>query len=102
MYRGAIKSIFSELARQGRLKCIDTFQVEQAKTKLAIELLSSLKLDNVLVITDDVSSEIFMATRNIPMVDVIDTSEIEPYSLIGYKEVLMTQAAVEKVEAWLG
>lgn len=102
MYRGAIRSIFSELARQGRLKCIDTFEIEQPKTKLAKELLSSLDLDNVLVITDDVTSEVYMATRNIPMVDVIDTSEIEPYSLIGYKEVVITQAALEKVEAWLG
>jgi large subunit ribosomal protein L4 len=102
MYRGAIRSILSELARQGRLKCIDTFQIEQPKTKIAKELLTSLDLDNVLIITDDVTTEVYMATRNIPMVDVIDTSEIEPYSLIGYQQVLMTKAAVEKVEAWLG
>ena len=102
MYQGAIRSILSELVRQGRLACIDTFKIDQPKTKHAKEVLSNLGLNNVLVITDDVTSDMYMATRNIPMVDIIDTTEIDPYSLIGFKNVLITQAAVDKVEAWLG
>lgn len=102
MYQGAIRSIFSELARQGRLSCIDSFQIEQPKTKLAKQLLESLGFREVLVITDDVTSSTYMAMRNIPMVNVIDTTEIDPYSLIGFKNILITKAAMEKVEAWLG
>lgn len=101
MYQGAMRSILSELVRQGRLTCIDSFQIDEPKTKKAKELLTTLGFNEVLVITDDVTSNVFMATRNIPMVDVIDTSEMDPYSLIGFDNVLMTKAAVDKVEAWL-
>jgi large subunit ribosomal protein L4 len=101
MYQGAMRSILSELVRQGRLTCIDSFQIDEPKTKKAKELLTTLGFNEVLVITDDVTSNVFMATRNIPMIDVIDTSEMDPYSLIGFDNVLMTKAAVDKVEAWL-
>lgn len=101
MYQGAIRSILSELARQGRLTCIDSFKIDEPKTRHAKEVLAGLGMDNVLVITDDVTSDMYMATRNIPMVDIIDTTEIDPYTLIGFGNVLITQAAVEKVEAWL-
>jgi len=101
MYQGAMRSILSELVRQGRLTCIDSFQIDEPKTKKAKELLTTLGFNEVLVITDDVTSNVFMATRNIPKIDVIDTSEMDPYSLIGFDNVLMTKAAVDKVEAWL-
>jgi large subunit ribosomal protein L4 len=101
MYRGAIRSILSELARQGRLTCIDELQIKEPRTRHAREVLSNLGLNGVLIITDDVSSEMYLATRNLPMVDIIDTTEIDPYSLIGFDNVLITQAAVGKVEAWL-
>jgi large subunit ribosomal protein L4 len=102
MYRGAIRSILSELARQGRLTCIDNLQINEPRTKHAREALSSLGLNDVLIITDDVTTNMYLATRNLPMVDVIDITEINPYSLIGFNNVLITQLAVEKVEAWLG
>lgn len=102
MYQGAIRSILSELVRQGRLTMIESFEIEQPKTKLAKQLLATLGMNEVLVITDDVNASTYMAMRNIPMVDVIDTTEIDPYSLIGFKNVLMTRAAKDKVEAWLG
>jgi len=102
MYQGAIRSILSELARQGRLSCIDSFHIDGPRTKKAKEVLSSLGFNEVLVITDDVTADMYLATRNIPMVDVIDTNEIDPYSLIGFNNVLITKAAVDKVEAWLG
>jgi len=101
MYRGAIRSILSELARQERLTCIEEFQFEQPKTKHAKDLLAGLGLDNVLIITDDVTVNMYLATRNIPMVDVIDTTEVDPYSLIGFNNVLITKSAIEKLESWL-
>ena len=58
-------------------------------------------MNEVLIITDEVSENLYLSTRNIPQVDVIDTQEINPYSLIGFENVLLTKAAVEKVEAWL-
>ena len=101
MYRGALRSIFSELARQERLSCIDALDFDEAKTKKARELLAALGLEDVLIITDEVTENVFLSLRNIPKVDIIDTAEINPYTLIGFDNVLMTKAAVEKVEAWL-
>lgn len=101
MYRGAMRSILSELIRQERLRCIDEFKIDEPKTKIAKEKLSELGLEEVLIITDEVTENLYLSTRNIPLVDVIDTSEINPYSLIGFENVLITQNAVEKVESLL-
>ena len=101
MYRGAIRSILSELIRQERLTCIDDFALDEPKTKLAKQRLEDLGLDDVLIITDDINEQAFLATRNLPHVDIIDTEEINPYTLIGFRNILMTRAALEKVEAWL-
>lgn len=101
MYRGAMRSILSELARQGRLTCIDDFQIDEPKTKVAKEMLSGLGMDNVLIITDDLTANLYLSTRNIPMVDVIDTSELDPYTLIGFNNVMITKPAIEKIESWL-
>ena len=101
MYRGAMRSILSELARQERLHCIEEFVLEEPKTSAARKLLSDMGLNEVLIITDEVSENVFLSTRNIPYVDVIDTNEINPYSLIGFNNILMTRGAVNKVEEWL-
>ena len=101
MYRGAMRSILSELARTERLHCIDVLDIDQPKTKAAKEILNGLGLNEVLIITDEVNENLYLSTRNLPYVDVIDTGEINPYSLVGFENVLMTQAAVERVEAWL-
>jgi len=101
MYQGAMRSIFSELVRQERLQCIDIFKLEEPKTKAALEFLSGLGLRDVLIITDEVTENLYLSTRNLPSVEVIDTNEINPYSLIGFENVLMTKAAIQRVEAWL-
>jgi large subunit ribosomal protein L4 len=101
MYRGAIRSMLSELARLERLTCVDEFNVPEPKTKAARELLSGLGVDKALVITDEVSRNAMLATRNIPHVEVIAAADINPRALIGCEHVIMTKAAVEKVEAWL-
>ncbi len=101
MYRAAMRSILSELVRQERFICIDEFNVDESKTKLVKDKLASLSLDDVLIVTEELNENLYLGVRNIPKVDVIDTNEIDPYSLIGFDKVIMTQAAVEKVEAWL-
>ncbi len=101
MYRGALRCIFSELVRQQRLLCIDEFMIAEPRTKLAVAVLSQLGLTDVLIITDAINEALYLATRNLPGVGVIDMGEIDPYSLIGFDEVLITKPAVEKVEAWL-
>jgi large subunit ribosomal protein L4 len=101
MYRGAIRSILSELVRQDRLICVEEFTLDGPKTKNAIAKLADVQITNGLIITDEVTKDLYLATRNIPRVDIIDTTEIDPYSLIGFDKVLMTRTALEKVEAWL-
>lgn len=101
MYQGAIRSILSELARQKRLSCVEEFSIDTPKTKQALQRLSELGLNEVLIITDEVTENLYLSTRNIPRVDVIDTREMNPYSLIGFDNILMTKSAIEKVEAWL-
>jgi len=101
MYRAAMRSILSELVRQERFVCVDEFNVAESKTKLVKDKLADLSLDDVLIVTEELNENLYLGVRNIPKVDVIDTNEIDPYSLIGFDKVLMTQAAVAKVEAWL-
>ena len=101
MYRAAMRSIISELVRQERFICVDEFNVDESKTRLIKDKLTSLSLENVLIVTEELNENLYLGVRNIPKVDVIDINEIDPYSLIGFDKVLMTKAAVEKVEAWL-
>jgi len=101
MYRGAMRSILSELARQDRLILIDNIVLENSKTKSFVEKLNELKLKEVLIITDEISENLYLASRNIPCVSIVDTLEINPYTLIGYENIVMTKEAVQKVEAWL-
>ena len=101
MFRGAMRSIFSELVRQKRFICVDEFDVAESKTKLVKDKLDKLGLKEALIITEGLSENLYLGVRNIPKVDVMDTNEIDPYSLIGFEKVLITQTAVEKVEEWL-
>lgn len=101
MYRAAIRSILSELARQDRLLLVEDFEQKEPKTRSFIEKLNALKVKEALIITDDISENLYLSCRNVPCVDVVDTEEINPFTLVGYEKVLMTRGAVEKVEEWL-
>ncbi len=101
MYCGAMRSILAELVRQDRLILIDEFVAVAPKTKDMVAQLKSLDLDDVLVVTDEMTENLFLSTKNIPHVDVADTDEINPYVLIGYNKILMTQGALKKVEKLL-
>lgn len=101
MYRAALRSIFSELARQDRLVAIDEFSMEQPKTKLLTEKLGGLGLDNVLVVTESVEQNLYLSARNLHKVDVRDVAGIDPVSLIAFDKVLITVPALKKVEEML-
>jgi large subunit ribosomal protein L4 len=101
MYRAALRGIFSELARQERLVVVDSFGVESPKTKPLVEKLKGMELDNVLILTDQADSNLYLAARNLPKVDVVEVGGVDPVSLVGFDKVLMTSSAVKQVEEWL-
>jgi large subunit ribosomal protein L4 len=101
MYRGAIRSILSELIRQERFVAIDQFTVSAPKTKELLGRLKDLNLTDVLLVTDSLDENLFLAARNLYGVDVRDAAEIDPVSLIAYEKVLMTEAAIKKIEEQL-
>jgi len=102
MYRAGIRSILSQLARENRISIVDAFTLEAPKTKLAADKLRSLGLESVLIITDAVDENVYLATRNLPNVAVIETRYADPLSLIHYKNVLITKPAIAQFEEMLG
>ena len=97
-YRAAIRSILSELVRQDRLVVVDSFAVDAPKTRELVGKLGSLGLDRVLIVHDTPDENLFLAARNLPGVDVLDTTIADPVSLIGFDKVLMTAAALRQFE----
>jgi large subunit ribosomal protein L4 len=102
MYRGAIQAILSELVRQDRLVVVDSFDLEQPKIKDLIEKLAGLGFSTGLIISDQISDNLYLASRNLPHVYVLDVAAMDPVSLVGAEKVIMTVAAVEKIQEWLG
>lgn len=101
MYRGALKSILSELVRQDRLIVVEKFSVEAPKTKLLAQKLKDMALEDVLIITAELDENLFLAARNLYKVDVRDAAGIDPVSLIAFDKVVMTADAVKQVEEML-
>jgi len=102
MYRGAMQCILAELVRQDRLMLVEDITVSGPKTKELVEKLKGLGVDNVLIVTDAVDENLYLAARNLPNVAVIDTAAIDPVSLIGFDRVLMSVPAAKKLEVELG
>jgi large subunit ribosomal protein L4 len=98
MYRAGMASIYSQLAREGRLMVVDSIKVDSPKTKLFAAKLKSMNLSNVLVIADEVDDNLYLASRNLPGVLVLEPRYADPLSLVHYSKVLMTKAAVEKLK----
>jgi len=101
MYRGAIRSILSELVRQERLIVVESFSVEAPKTRELLGKLKDLDLSEVLIVTETVDENLFLAARNLHKVDVRDVAAIDPVSLIGFDKILMTVEAVKQLEEML-
>jgi large subunit ribosomal protein L4 len=98
MYRGAIGSMLSELVRQDRLVVTDAISLEAPKTKLLLTQLKSLALDDVLIIVEALDEKLFLAARNLPHVEVLAASAVNPVSLARHQKVLATVAAVKLLE----
>ncbi len=98
MYRGALRSILSELLRQERLVVVDSFGVDAPKTKQLVGKLKDLGLDDVLIIVEQLDENLLLAARNLYHVDVRDTDQLDPVSLVGYEKVLVTAEALKKIE----
>ncbi len=102
MYRAGIRAILSQLAREDRIAVVDSFTVEAPKTKLAAAKLKGMGLDSVLIITDALDENVYLATRNLPHVAVVEPRYADPLSLIHYKKVLITKPAIAQLEEMLG
>ena len=98
MYRGALQCIVSELVRQDRLVIVESFGVDAPKTKALLEQLKNLDLKSVLIVTEEVDQNLYLAARNVHKVDVRDTQGIDPVSLISHEKVLVTVGALKKLE----
>ena len=101
MYRAAISSIFSELHRQDRLVAIEQPKLESPKTKEMCAFLKAFKLEKVLIILDEMDSNLYLSSRNIPHVEVVTVKEINPVILLRSEKVAVTPAAFKLIEAWV-
>ncbi len=101
MYRAALRSILSELVRLDRLVVVEDFAVEAPKTKTLLGKLDGMGLSDVLIVTEAVDQNLYLAARNLPHVDVRDVQGTDPVSLIAFDKVLVTVSAVKKFEELL-
>lgn len=102
MYRAGIAAILSQLAREGRLTVVEAFTVDAPKTKLVAQKLKSLGIESALLVTDDLDDNLMLAARNLPNVLVLEPRHADPLSLIRFPRVVVTKAAVAKLEEMLG
>ena len=98
MYRGAMRSILSELVRQDRLVAVDSISVDAPKTRDLVAKLKDLGVDNALIISDAADDNLYLAARNIPHVAVCDAAAADPVSLVGFEKVVITANALKQLE----
>jgi large subunit ribosomal protein L4 len=101
MYRAGLASIFSQLVREGRLKVVDNLTVDAPKTKLLAQKIKSMGLGRVLIITDNMDENLYLSSRNLPDVLVLEVHQADPVSLVRFPSVLVTRSAVAKIEEML-
>ena len=98
MYRSGMASILSQLAREGRLAVVDSIKVDSPKTKALAAKFKAMNLDSVLVISDEVDENLYLASRNLVNVLVVEPRYADPLSLVHYRKVLVTKAAMGKLQ----
>ena len=101
MYRAGMAAILSQLVREGRLSVVDSMTVDSPKTKLLAARFKQMGLDSVLVIADQVDENLMLASRNLPNVLVVEPRYADPLSLVHYKRVLVTKAAMDQLTEML-
>lgn len=102
MYRAALQCILSELNRQDRLVVVESFDLDAPKTKSLVQKLAQYDLSNVLIVTEEISENLYLASRNLHKIGVSDVQGVDPVSLIGFDKVVMTVTALKKFEEILG
>lgn len=102
MYRAGVRAILSQLAREDRIAVVDAFELESPKTKAAAAKLKGMGLESVLIITHELDENVYLATRNLPNVAVVEPRYADPLSLIHYKKVIITKSAIAQLEEMLG
>ena len=98
MYRAGMASILSQLVREDRLSVIDGLAINEPKTKLLAGMLKSLGVEQVLILTDELDENLYLASRNLPNVLVLEARHADPVSLMRYEKVLVSRAAVKHLE----
>ena len=98
MYRAGIAAILSQLVREDRLSVVDTFALESPKTKLLATKLKSMGLDQVLIITDNLDDNLYLSSRNLPDVMVLEARHADPFNLVRFAKVVLTKGAVKQLE----
>ncbi|HUO43370.1 MAG TPA: 50S ribosomal protein L4 [Burkholderiales bacterium] len=101
MYRAGVCSILSQLAREGRLAVVDSFTVEQPKTRLLAQKVKNMGFDDVLIVTDSIDDNLRLSARNLPRVNVVMAAHADPVSLIHHAHVLVTKGALARFEELL-
>ena len=101
MYRASMQAILSELARQGRLAVIDDFKVDAPKTKALSLKLKGMGFEQVMVVTDSIDENLYLSSRNLANVLIVEAQHADPYNLVRYPNVLLTKSAVKKFEELL-
>lgn len=101
MYRAGMASIFSQLVREGRLSVVDAFSIDAPKTKLLDQKVKGMGMDSVLIITDTPDENLLLSSRNLPNVHVVQAGQADPVSLLHFGSIIMTKAAVSRIEEML-
>jgi len=101
MYRGALCSILSELIRQDRLIVVDNLDMQQAKTKALIATLGLFNLQDVLLVSEDVTEALYLSARNLHWVGLADVEAVDPALLISFAKVVVSQAALTRLQEQL-
>ncbi|OIR07891.1 50S ribosomal protein L4 [mine drainage metagenome] len=101
MHRAGMASIFSQLVRDGRLSVVDALSIDAPKTKLLAQKIKAMGLDRVLIITDSLDENLYLSSRNLPNVLVVEAHQADPVSLVRFPKVLVTRGAIAKIEEML-
>ena len=98
MYRAGMASILSQLAREGRLAVVDSITVDSPKTKPLAAKFKAMNLESVLVIADEIDENLYLASRNLVNILVVEPRYADPVSLVHYRKVLVTKGAMDKLK----
>ena len=101
MYRAGMRSIFSQLAREGRLNVVDDFNLDATKTKLLAEKVKAMGLESVLIILDKVDENLYLAARNLHKVSIVEPKHADPLSLVHFQNILVGKSAIAQIEEML-